>query len=78
MEMDRQFINRKIEQSSMLAKYIDIKLKFIQDYNKKCVVKSVFIPSEAMAANLLTKVFSAVRFRGLMKRGSLDQGMVKE
>nr|CCA23978.1 OSIGBa0134J07.9 putative [Albugo laibachii Nc14] len=69
MEMDNQAAIRQMEneESSVRAKHIDIKLKFLMDYAKKGILKPVYVSTEMMAADLLTKSFSAARLRSLMK-----------
>ncbi|CAI5725222.1 unnamed protein product, partial [Peronospora destructor] len=59
------------EESSARAKHIDIKFKFIKDYTKKGIIKPIYVSTEMMAADLLTKAFSAPWLQVLMKMCSL-------
>ncbi|CAI5709717.1 unnamed protein product [Peronospora destructor] len=80
MEMDNQAATRQMEneESSARAKHIDIKLKFVKVYAKKGIVKPSFVPTDEMAADLLTKAFSAVRLQRLMSLCSLEHIKMKD
>ncbi|CAI5720386.1 unnamed protein product [Peronospora destructor] len=73
MEMDNQAAIRQMEneESSARAKHIDIKLNFMKDYAKNGIIKPIYVSTEMMAADLLTKAFSAPRLQVLMKMCSL-------
>nr|CCA16773.1 PREDICTED: similar to retrotransposon protein putati [Albugo laibachii Nc14] len=68
IEIDNQAAIHQMEneESSTRAKHIDIKLKFIKECAKRVIVKPCYVHSEEMAADLLTKAFSAVRLQQLM------------
>ena len=67
MGMDNQAVIRQLdnEESSVRSKHIDIKLKFIKDYAKKGIVKPTYVSTEMMAADMITKAFSAPRLQPL-------------
>ena len=79
MGMDNQAVIRQLEneESSARSKHIDIKLKFIKDYAKKGIVKPTYVSTEMMAADMITKAFSAPRLQALMKMCSLYQSGIK-
>lgn len=68
MGMDNEVVIRQSgnEESSRLAKHIDIKLNFIMDYAQKGVVQAVYIPTKAITADLLKEAFSAAQLLDLI------------
>ena len=63
LAMDNQTAMKQIENeaSSVSAKHVDVKLKFLQDYATKGVIKPRFMKSHDMLADLLTKALHAPR-----------------
>ena len=53
------------EASSYKAKHVDINHKMIKDVYKKGIIMPIYVPTNEMKANLLTKALSTPTFRNL-------------
>lgn len=65
--MDNQAAISQIESeaSSNKSKHVDIKYKFIKDYQQKNLIKTELVSTTDMKADILTKALSAPTFRNL-------------
>ena len=59
------------EASSIKAKHIDVRLKFVRDYSRREIVSAQYVRSEAQIADLMTKALDAVKLASLRKLMSL-------
>lgn len=57
---------------SDLSKHIDLKCQFLVDHIGKGDVKLCYVPTEDMAADILTKNWSAQKFGHLMHKSGID------
>ena len=69
MLMENQDDIRQLETEGSMScvKHVDVRMKFICDYARKDIVKSKFVESRIMKADLLTKVLPAQRIAELRK-----------
>jgi hypothetical protein len=67
MHMDNQAAIKQLksEDSMASAKHVDIRIKFICDYARKCIVRPKYVESRLMKANLLTKAFPSAQDGGV-------------
>ena len=65
--MDNQAAISQVESeaSSYKSKHVDIKYKFIKDYYRKGSIKTSYLPTQEMRADLLTKSLASPTFRRL-------------
>ena len=59
------------EASSIKAKHIYVRLKFVRDYSRREIVSAQYVRSEAQIADLMTKALDAVKLASLRKLMSL-------
>uniref|UniRef100_A0AAV1UWI0 Polyprotein n=1 Tax=Peronospora matthiolae TaxID=2874970 RepID=A0AAV1UWI0_9STRA len=53
------------EASSLKAKHVDVRLKFLCDYSRRGVITASYVRSEQMLADLLTKALDATKLSTL-------------
>uniref|UniRef100_A0AAV1SYJ7 Polyprotein n=1 Tax=Peronospora matthiolae TaxID=2874970 RepID=A0AAV1SYJ7_9STRA len=53
------------EASSLKAKHVDVRLKFLCDFARRGVVVAIYVRSEQMLADLMTKALDATKLRTL-------------
>ena len=72
MHVDNQAAIRQLEgeASSITAKHIDVRVKFVCDFARRGIVLAQYVRSEQMLADLLTKALEATKLaklRALMR-----------
>jgi hypothetical protein len=67
MNMDSQAAIKQVENevTSSAAKHIDVRLKFIRDYAQKKLLQPVYVATQYMRADVLTKALTAPRLKEL-------------
>ena len=74
MHVDNQAAIRQLEgeASSITAKHIDVRVKFVCDFARRGIVLTQYVRSEQMLADLMTKALDATKIsklRALMRFG---------
>ena len=59
------------EASSLKAKHIDVRLKFVRDFSQRKIISGQYVRSEAQIAELMTKALDAVNLSSMCKLMSL-------
>uniref|UniRef100_A0AAV1UB90 Uncharacterized protein n=1 Tax=Peronospora matthiolae TaxID=2874970 RepID=A0AAV1UB90_9STRA len=59
------------EASSLKAKLIDVRLKFVRDYSRREIIQAQYVRSEAQVADLMTKALDAAKLALLCELMSL-------
>uniref|UniRef100_A0AAV1TEW2 Integrase catalytic domain-containing protein n=1 Tax=Peronospora matthiolae TaxID=2874970 RepID=A0AAV1TEW2_9STRA len=71
--IDNQAATKKLdgEASSLKAKHIDVRLKFVRDYSRREIIQAQYVRSEAQVANLMTMALDAAKLASLCELMSL-------